>query len=274
MRPCQRAALAPRENWCSHLEGMLTSFPWDLAAILLLLGVLVPWRGAVRVRVLLTRSALSSAERIAIYASTIAFQWILTALTVWRCIARGWSLASLGIALANRPLALGVGLALASALGLIQLVALRQLRHVPPEQRGRLPEIARKLMPQNLTEALPFVALVCTVSLCEEFLYRGFVFSVFQRVLGGSALGAILGSSILFGIGHFYQGRRGMINTFVLGAIFAAVRFWSGSLAPSILVHLAVDLVAGLGGTRWATSQNQAEASAAGVSGNAPTSNT
>jgi membrane protease YdiL (CAAX protease family) len=251
---------------------MQTSFlPWDLAAILLLLGIAVPWRGAVRVRALLARPALSSTERIAIYGSTIAFQWILTGLTAWRCVARGWSLVSLGIALENRPLAIGIGLALATALALVQFVAFRQLGRVAPEQRGRLPEIARKLMPQNLTEALPFFALVCTVSVCEEFLYRGFVFSAFQRAFGGSAVAAILCSSLLFGVGHFYQGRRGVINTSVLGAIFAAVRFWTGSLVPSILAHLAVDLVAGLGGSRWAVSQKQAEEAAAAAT--APSSN-
>jgi uncharacterized protein len=252
---------------------MNTSFPWDLAAILLLLGLVVPWRGAVRVRALLNRSALSSSERIAIYGSTIAFQWILTGLTAWRCVARGWSLASLGVGLADRPAALGIGLALASVLALVQFVAFRQLGRVPPERRGRLPEIARKLMPQNLAEALPFVALVCTVSLCEEFMYRGFVFSAFQRVFGGSAVVAIVCSSALFGIGHYYQGRRGVANTSVLGAIFAAVRVWTGSLVPSILAHLAVDLMAGLGGSRWAAAQNEAEAAATGVSGSRPTSN-
>jgi membrane protease YdiL (CAAX protease family) len=253
---------------------MHASFPWDLAAILLLLGLVVPWRGAVRVRALLASPTLNSTERIAIYGSTIAFQWILTGLTAWRCVARGWSLASLGMTLADRAETIGIGLALASVLALTQFVAFRQLRRVAPEQRGRLPQIARKLMPQNLTEALPFVALVCTVSLCEEFLYRGFAYSAFQRVFGGSALAAILGSSILFGVGHFYQGRRGMTNTFVLGAIFAGVRWWTGSLAPSILAHLAVDLVAGLGGWLWATSQNQAEgATPVGLSGSAPDSN-
>ncbi len=251
----------------------ISLLPRDLAAILLLLGVVVPWRGAVRVRALLARPALSTKERIGIYGSTIAFQWILSGLTIWRCVARGWSLASLGIAMENRPAAIGIGLALASALALVQFVAFRQLRRVAPEQRGRLPEIARKLMPQNLPEALAFVGLVCTVSLCEEFLYRGFVFSVFERVLGGSAIAAILGSSVLFGVGHVYQGRRGMTNTFVLGAIFAGVRFWTGSLAPPILAHLAVDLVAGLGGSRWAASQSQAEGASAGWSGTPPTSN-
>jgi CAAX protease family protein len=215
------------------------------------------------VRALLARPALSSTERIAIYGSTIASQWILTGLTAWRCVARGWSLPSLGMALADRSLAIGTGLALASALALIQFVAFRQLRQVAPEQRGRLGEIARRLMPQNLPEAFPFVALVCTVSLCEEFLYRGFAFSAFQRIFGGSALAAILCSSLLFGVGHFYQGRRGVANTFVLGAIFAGVRVWTGSLVPSILAHLAVDLMAGLGGSRWAASQKQAEGAAA-----------
>jgi len=253
---------------------MQTSFfPWDLAAILLLLGLVVPWRGAVRVRALLARSALSSTERIAIYGSTIAFQWILSGLTAWRCIAHGWSLTSLGIALADRPAVIGIGLALASALALVQFVAFRQLGRVAPEHRGRLPEIARKLMPQNLTEALPFVALVCTVSLCEEFLYRGFAFSAFQRVFGGSAVAAIICSSALFGIGHYYQGRRGMANTSVLGAILAAVRAWTGSLVPSILAHLAVDLTAGLGGSRWAAAQNKAEAAATGLSASRPPSN-
>ena len=236
--------------------------PWDLAAILLLLGIAVPWRGAVRVRALLARSSLTSAERIAIYGSTIAFQWILSGLTAWRCVARGWSLASLGIALADRRAAIGIGLALAWTLALVQFVAFRQLGRVAPERRGRLADIAQKLMPQNLIEALPFVALVCTVSVCEEFLYRGFVFAAFLRVFGGSAMAAIFGSSILFGVGHFYQGRRGIANTFVLGAIFAGVRFWTGSLAPSILAHLAVDLVAGLAGSRWAATQNQAEPAA------------
>jgi membrane protease YdiL (CAAX protease family) len=184
-------------------------------------------------------------------------------------------LASLGVALADRPAAVGVGVALASVLALVQFVAFRQLGRVAPERRGRLAEIARKLMPQNLVEAFPFVALVCTVSLCEEFLYRGFVFSAFQRVFGGSVVAAIVCSSALFGIGHCYQGRRGMANTSVLGAIFAAARAWTGSLAPSILAHLAVDLMAGLGGSRWAAAQNKAEAATGELngSGSAPTSN-
>jgi CAAX protease family protein len=237
----------------------LSALPWDLGAILLLLGVVVPWHGAVRVRSLLARPALSFTDRIAIYATTIVFQWVLCGVTAWRCLVHGWSLRSLGISLDNRTMTLGIGLALASILALMQLFGLRQLRRMPPSRRGRISEIARKLMPQNLSEALPFVALVCTVSLCEEFLYRGFIFSAFERVFRGSVGAAILGSSILFAIAHLYQGRRGVISTFLLGAAFAGVRVWAGSLAPSILGHLAVDLTAGLAGSRWGQPEDYAD---------------
>ena len=229
----------------------VAGLPWDLGAILFLLGVVVPWRGAVRVRALLARTNWHSTDRIVIYASTIALQWLLCTFTAWRCVAHGWTEASLGLALPAPSTAIFVGLALASLLAVVQFAALRQLPRVPPEGRGRLYQIARKLMPQTLTDGAVFVVLVCTVSLCEEFLYRGFVFSVFARAFHGSTAAAILGSSVFFAGAHWYQGRRGIINTFFLGAVFAAVRLWTGSLLPSILAHFAVDLMAGLGASRW-----------------------
>lgn len=184
------------------------------------------------------------------YASTIAFQWILTTVTAWRCYARGWQPNQLGLLL-NRPLlAISVGVALASALGLLQLVSLRQLAKAPEESSSFMHQLAGKMMPQTLAEALPFVALVCTVSLCEEFLYRGFAFSIFESLWHGSVTVGIFGSAALFGIGHLYQGRRGVVTTAVLGLILAGARAYTGSLAPPILAHLIVDLMAGLAGPR------------------------
>ncbi len=233
-------------------EQQMPHIPWDLAAILLVLAIAVPWRGAIRVRALLAREDLGSSERIAIYASTIAFQWAITGVTAWRCVARDWHFDSLGMTLPNPRMAIAVGVALASLLGLVQLAAFRQLGRIPAEQRGRLAAIAVKLMPRTLAEGIPFTGLVLTVSICEEFLYRGFVFSLVQRVFHGSTLAALVGSSLLFGIGHYYQGRRGVINTSFLGALFAGMRVWTGSLAPAMIGHFAVDLLAGLGGSRWA----------------------
>jgi len=44
--------------------------PWDFIFIFLILGVFVPWRGSVRVRKLLAQPALSTTDRLSLYAPT------------------------------------------------------------------------------------------------------------------------------------------------------------------------------------------------------------
>jgi len=239
-----------------------SALPWDFVVILLVLGIVVPWRGMVRVRALLAVPSLSSAERISLYASTIAFQWLAAGVTIWRAVARGFGAATLGLAPDDPAAGIILGAALAVVLASLQIASLRQLSRLPLEKRGHLYQIASRLMPRNLTEALVFVALVGTVSLCEELLYRGFAFAVFKELGGGSASVAVVGSSALFAAGHLYQGRRGVASTFVLGLLLAGARNWSGSLLPSIVAHMAVDLVAGLAGRHFA-------GEAAGVAGEA-----
>ncbi len=229
------------------------AIPWDYTIILCLLAILVPWRGTSRIRELLARPTFGSADRIAMYGSTIVFQWMAAAFIAWRVYAReGPSLhlvdALLGLAMPKPIATIALGLSLAFVLASTQIVSLRSLERLPASQRGRLYEVAAKLMPQNPIEFLPFFALVCTVSVCEEFLYRGFAFLAFGNLFHGSVTAAIVGSSAIFAIGHLYQGRRGMITTFVLGAILGAMRAWTGSLVPCILVHFTVDLTAGLAG--------------------------
>ena len=179
------------------------------------------------------------------YASTIAFQWIAATFTAWRCYVRGWGAARLGLSL-DRPLTtLAIGVVLALLLAFVQFNSLRRLAQGALEQSSFVYQMARKLMPHALVEVLPFVALVCTVSLCEEFLFRGFAFAVFERVGGGVTAG-IVGSAALFGAAHLYQGRSGMVMTSFLGLIFAGTRTYTHSLAPAIVAHLVVDLMAGL----------------------------
>jgi membrane protease YdiL (CAAX protease family) len=225
---------------------------WDHVLILLALVILVPWRGLSRVRMLLASPQLSSGERIALYGSTIAFQWLATAVIVWRSVARGLGPTALGLSPERPALGIVLGAALAAALGTLQIVSLRQTARLPIEKRGQLYHLAAKLMPRELTDGLVFVALVGTVSLCEELIYRGFVFAVFRQMGSGSAVLAIVGSSALFALGHAYQGRRGVANTFVLGLLLAGARSWSDSLLPAILAHLTVDSVAGLVGRQAA----------------------
>lgn len=218
--------------------------PWDFALILLVLGVVVPWHGTLRVRHLLRAAQTSSEDRLAIYASTIAFQWALTALIVWRSFERGLTSSALGLVTPRDPMALAAAAALTLLICVNQVASLRRLATLPAEQRGLVGALAHKLLPQNSIEALAFIALAVTVGICEELIYRGFVFAAFER-LGGLFL-AVGVSSLLFAAAHVYQGARGMLVTFVIGLLFAGLRIWTSSLLPVMLAHTATDLVAGL----------------------------
>ncbi|HXU49010.1 MAG TPA: hypothetical protein VN727_08175, partial [Candidatus Binatia bacterium] len=55
---------------------------WDYAIILIFLGAIVPLVGRWRVARILRGPDTSQAERLRLYASTIAFQWLLTAVIV------------------------------------------------------------------------------------------------------------------------------------------------------------------------------------------------
>ena len=50
--------------------------PWDILLIFFVLGVIVPWRGRARLKQLLAKPSVEPAERLSLYGSTIAFQWV------------------------------------------------------------------------------------------------------------------------------------------------------------------------------------------------------
>jgi hypothetical protein len=75
--------------------------------------------------------------------------------------------------------------------------------------------------------------------------YRGYAMAVLTPMLG-SAWGAALLSSLVFGFLHAYQGALGMVRTGLLGLILAASLIVSGSVWPAIIAHAGVDLIGGL----------------------------
>jgi membrane protease YdiL (CAAX protease family) len=222
---------------------------WDFGLILAVLGVVIPWRGKVRVERLMKREDLGSSGRMWLYGSTICFQWIIAALVLWRALARGMNLAELGLMISDPWRAAWMTLSLTILLCAGQIAGLRKIAGVPAENRGPLFRITEKIMPRTWTETMVFAALAATAGLSEEFLYRGFLLALFARVLSnlaGSMVVAGCVSSIWFAVAHLYQGRRGIITTFVVGMIFATVRVWSSCLLPAMVAHAAVDLVAGI----------------------------
>jgi membrane protease YdiL (CAAX protease family) len=222
---------------------------WDFALILGFLAVVIPWRGKVRIDRLMRRPDPDSSERIWLYASTIAAQWIIAALVLWRALAEGVNFVELGMTLADPWKIAWVSAALTVGLCSGQLAGLRKLVQIPAEDRGHLFRITKKIMPRTPVERIVFVALASTAGISEEFLYRGFLFAVFEKIFSNASAPLVcagLLSSVWFAGAHLYQGRKGIFTTFVVGIIFSSVRAWSGSLVPSIAAHACVDLLVGI----------------------------
>jgi CAAX protease family protein len=230
------------------------TFHWDFVLIFAVLGILIPWRGSVRVNKLIARPQFSAEDRLSLYASTIAFQWVLTGAIAWRCLARALTPENLGLTVHSPGITAIVTAGMAIALCSLQYFGIRRIASMPIDAVSRMREISLRLMPRSLIEALAFSALAVTAAVCEEFIYRGFVYAVLQTTTGSVAV-AIVASSILFSVAHLYQGRRGLVSTFILGLAFALSRWATGNLIAATVTHLVVDLLAGYIAPRYFAKQ-------------------
>ncbi len=86
--------------------------------------------------------------------------------------------------------------------------------------------------------------LVClTAGICEEIVYRGFLLHYFHVVpLHLSWTLALVVSSLIFGIGHLYQGIAGAVQTAVMGFVLGAMFLATGNLLLPMVVHAVLDL--------------------------------
>jgi len=115
------------------------------------------------------------------------------------------------------------GLVGAAVIGGLHWLNLRRVGRIPAESRGVMQAVAERILPQSAVELLPYLGLATTAGLCEEFLYRGFVMAVLSSAGLGAGL-VVLGSSLLFGLAHSYQGRGGMVMTFLVGGLLGVSR--------------------------------------------------
>lgn len=224
--------------------------PWDIWLIFLALGVLLPWRGRAKMKKLLAMPGVSTMERLVLYASTIAFQWLAVAIVAWRAWAHKYMALQLGLAIPGRQKIVIASIVGAATIATLQWLNLRRVGRIPVESRGPLQAVAERILPQSPVEMLPYLALAITAGICEEFLYRGFTMAVLTRV-GFQAWLVVLLSSLLFGLAHSYQGRGGVVMTFIVGLVLGVSRLAYDSLVPAIFWHSAVDVVAGVAGARY-----------------------
>jgi membrane protease YdiL (CAAX protease family) len=222
----------------------MNTIHWDYLLILVFLGAVVPIAGKLRVDRILSQPDTSRWDRLRIYGSTVVFQWALVGITLWRLEIHGTNIKELGLETEQSGAVLLVSLVLVGMVSANQILSLRLLRSRPEELRGKVAQVALRIFPRDRVERLVFLAVVSSVAFCEEFLFRGFVQFLLTAISGLTLIG-IIGSAVLFSAAHLYQGRRGLIATFIVGLLFAFARSVSRSLIPCVIAHFIIDFIAG-----------------------------
>lgn len=115
-----------------------------------------------------------------------------------------------------------------------------------PAVRAKAGRAARRLafiLPSSQEERRWWWLVCITAGVCEEIVYRGFLLHYFHFLPFQLSLTvALVGSSVMFGIGHLYQGALGAVQTAVLGFVFGAMFIVTGNLLLPMFVHAVLDL--------------------------------
>jgi membrane protease YdiL (CAAX protease family) len=214
-----------------------------------LLALGLPMTGPLERR--MYRSDRSTGLKLAAYGATVLLLWTLAGGAVWidglsallRSPAAGvawlWAPAVTG------PL-LGAGVAAYGVLGLMPLI---QSLRGPRWRRAYAAAVRRNfadipgLLPNTAAERAGWVVVSLTAGVCEEVLFRGFLIGFLHT--GGFGLplaAALVVSSLIFGLGHVYQGLRGVLATTVGGLVFGLLFLLTGSLLACIVLHVLLDL--------------------------------
>lgn len=226
---------------------MLTSFD---GLLVLAIAVGLPLRALYSMRRLQrTETGALVAVRPRLYGFALLTQWSLVAAVaaLWFVQHREWAGLGLELKLGGGLVGVLTGLFTITLLAWRQRGAIEREPELQARVRARLAGVER-LLPTNDRESAMFRALAVTAGICEELLFRGYLLWVFSHFLpfwGAAALQALL-----FGVGHAYQGAKGVLSTSIAGAFLTAVVIVSGSLYAAMLAHALMDLNAGAMGRR------------------------
>jgi membrane protease YdiL (CAAX protease family) len=181
--------------------------------------------------------------RISFYARGIVAKWVwvLAVAFVLYTAGRNWD--AIGL-LAPSNVLLAVAWILIFLLFILgTILGYRHLVRNAEQYRSIQDEAAVKLLPTTTSERWLWSLAAITAGVCEEVLYRGFLFYYFNLFFPGAGIWMlILINGLIFGVGHFYQGRQGILITGVTGALLMASFVTTGSLYVPIIIHSLVDL--------------------------------
>ena len=174
------------------------------------------------------------------FRQTILFQLFLGSIFAWAAQTHG----ILAMPLPQRPLIAW------SAAAVMYVVAVVMLKLRWPSRSAASKRRLYDILPHNRAELPAYVILCVVAGTAEEFIYRGVMTELAQRLIG-IAIVTVVAMSIAFAAAHAMQGLRSMAAIFVIALACHALVWLAQSLIPAMAVHFAYDLTAGMLIPRW-----------------------
>lgn len=181
-------------------------------------------------------------HRTSAYASSAAAIALLGA-TSLALGTRRFGLDALGLAWTNGEAVVGWTVALLLFAGALVIASFAAGRFLKLEETP----VLRDLLPRTARERWWFRLLSVCAGTGEELAYRGYATLVLWS-LTGSPLAAVLVANVPFALVHVYQGRIGLVRTYLLGVALGVSFLYTRSLWPAMISHTVIDLA---GGSVW-----------------------
>lgn len=99
-------------------------------------------------------------------------------------------------------------------------------------------------LPKSKTEFIWFNFLAVSAGICEEIIFRLFIFTYILEFTHVTA--AFIVTNLIFALTHIGSGKQNIINVFVLGLIFTAIYYFSNNIWLAIVLHIAIDINIGV----------------------------
>jgi membrane protease YdiL (CAAX protease family) len=219
---------------------LLRPLPWPARALTTVLLVPLPVLLMLQTRV--AQDLPEDTEREALYLSSALSVWILAAVAMLAARASDFDRADLRLVTLPAPTLLAAsGITILAGLAIMALGKMLRIQESP---------IVHFLIPRSSTEKIAFAGLSFSAGIAEELVFRSFLIAALV-LASGSLMLAVMVSVAVFAASHAYQGWSGALRVALLGLILTAPFLITGSVYPSIIAHVGLDLIAGLVLADW-----------------------
>jgi uncharacterized protein len=182
-------------------------------------------------------------SRLAFYATTMAWEWLLTIYVLFGVRLHGTSLVEVTGArwTSAKDVFRDLGIALVFwIIALLMLALTAFLLHF----RGSRQSVSF-LTPEGPMQVAAWVLVCVTAGFCEETIFRGYLQRQFIAWTRNVPAGLFL-SAAVFGVCHIYQGPKAAVVITVFGLLFGMLAQWRKSIRPGMVTHALHDTVSGL----------------------------